>query len=89
LGGEPFDQIDGLEKLVINLKQQNYHLTIYTGYTLEELLKKNNYKIRNILTQTDLLIDGSFKRELAKNAGEYRGSSNQRLIFHPISREKK
>jgi anaerobic ribonucleoside-triphosphate reductase activating protein len=89
LGGEPFDQIDGLEKLVIDLKQQNYHLTIYTGNTLEDLLEKNNYKIRNILAQTDLLIDGSFKRELAKNAGEYRGSSNQRLIFHPISREKK
>lgn len=83
LGGEPFDQINGLEKLVANLKQQNYHLTIYTGYTLENLLEKDTYKIRNILAQTDLLIDGSFKRELAKNAGEYRGSSNQRLIYNP------
>jgi len=89
LGGEPFDQIDGLEKLVINLKRRNHHLTIYTGYTLEKLFERNNHKIRNILAQTDLLIDGSFKRELAKNAGEYRGSSNQRLILHPISRLQK
>ena len=37
------------------------------------------------LLQALLLIDGAFKRELAGNAGEYRGSSNQRMIFHPIS----
>ena len=27
LGGEPFDQIEGLEKLVKKLKEKNYHLT--------------------------------------------------------------
>lgn len=88
LGGEPFDQTEELEKLVMSLKQRNYHLTVYTGYTLESLLERNSQSIRNILTQTDLLIDGAYKREFTKNAGEYRGSSNQRLIFNPSETQK-
>lgn len=88
LGGEPFDQIEGLEKLVKKLKEKNYHLTIYTGFTLENLLSRNSRKVRKILADTDLLIDSPFKKELAKNVGEYRGSSNQRLIFSPFSNVK-
>jgi len=89
LGGEPFDQPEGLQILVEKLKEKNYHLVIYSGYTLENLLAQNSKSVNRILTKTDLLIDGSFRRELASNAGEYRGSSNQRLILHPISRRKK
>lgn len=85
LGGEPFDQTEALEKLVKKLKEKNYHLTIYSGYTLEDLLARNSESVRRILADTDLLIDGAFKRELTKNVGEYRGSSNQRLIFDPLS----
>lgn len=84
LGGEPFDQIEGLDSLVAELKEKDYHLTIYSGYTLEDLVSRRSSKIRQILSKTDLLIDGAYKRELAKNAGEYRGSSNQRLHFQPI-----
>lgn len=85
LGGEPFDQIDGLKKLVIKLKEKNYHLTIYTGYKLEDLLNRKSVAVERVLANTDLLIDGAFKREFTKSAGEYRGSSNQRLIFQPLS----
>lgn len=89
LGGEPFDQPESLQILVEKLKAKNYHLVIYSGYTLETLLARKSENINGILSNTDLLIDGSFQRELASNAGEYRGSSNQRLILHPISRRKK
>ena len=89
LGGEPFDQPESLQILVERLKAKNYHLVIYSGYTLEGLLARNSKSINQILAKTDLLIDGSFQRELAERAGEYRGSSNQRLIFHPITKQKK
>ncbi len=88
LGGEPFDQTEGLEILVEKLKSKGFHLTIYTGFTLESLLARNSASINRILAKTDLLIDGAFDRTLAKNAGEYRGSSNQRLIFNLILRQK-
>ena len=89
LGGEPFDQMEGLELLVKKLKISGFHLTIYTGFTLENLLSRNSESVNRILKQTDLLIDGAFDRALAKNAGEYRGSSNQRLHYYPITRKKK
>ena len=88
LGGEPFDQPESLQILVERLKAKNYHLVIYSGYTLEELLARESEIINRILATTDLLIDGSFRRELAESAGEYRGSSNQRLILYPILRQK-
>lgn len=88
LGGEPFDQTESLEKLVRKLKEKNYHLTIYTGFTLENLLARDSESVRLILANTDLLIDSPFKKEFTKNVGEYRGSSNQRLIFNPLSNAK-
>lgn len=88
LGGEPLDQPASLEILVEKLKAKNYHVCVYTGYTLESLLARNKESVNRILEAVDLLIDGAFDRNLTKNAGEYRGSSNQRLIFHPITRIK-
>lgn len=89
LGGEPFDQTESLEILVERLKDKGFHLTIYTGFTVESLLARNSETVNKILAKTDLLIDGTFDRTLTKNAGEYRGSSNQKLIFYPIKRQKK
>lgn len=88
LGGEPFDQAESLAALVERLKAKNYHVTIYTGYTLENLLARDVESVNQVLAKIDLLIDGAFDRNLTRNAGEYRGSSNQRLILHPISRAK-
>jgi len=89
LGGEPFDQTSSLEVLVEKLKEQGFQLTIYTGFTLESLLARNSESVNRILAKTDLLIDGAFDRTLTKNAGEYRGSSNQRLIFYPMREAEK
>lgn len=88
LGGEPFDQTESLLNLVEELKAKDYHLVIYSGYTLEDLLARESENVNRILAKTDLLIDGAYRRQLSKHAGEYRGSSNQRLIFHPITKQK-
>ncbi|MGB7208441.1 MAG: 4Fe-4S cluster-binding domain-containing protein [Pyrinomonadaceae bacterium] len=55
-------------------------LTIYTGYSVEALIGRKESNVDYILTHTDLLIDGPYIREFAKNTGEYRGPRNQRLI---------
>lgn len=87
IGGEPFDQAESLAALVVKLKAKNYHLTVYSGYVIENLLARENESVNLILDNTDLLIDGAFKGELSDSAGEYRGSSNQRLIFNPSLRK--
>ena len=80
LGGEPFDQPSAIAELITKLKDLDLHVVVYTGYTLETLRKKQDMRIERILKMIDLLIDGPFIRELRDGAGEYRGSTNQRLI---------
>ena len=85
LGGEPFDQPRQVAELVYRLKRYDLHLTMYTGYTLEALIDREDPNVDYILTHTNLLIDGPFVRQLSANAGEYRGSQNQKLILNPGS----
>lgn len=89
MGGEPFDQASSVAELVSRLKRHNLHVVVYTGNTVEELIKKRDSSIDYILTHIDLLIDGPFEPSLAFNAGKYRGSSNQRLRQTAITRSTK
>jgi anaerobic ribonucleoside-triphosphate reductase activating protein len=81
LGGEPFLQPEGLLSLVTALKAHGQHLALYSGYTLEELLSLTDPAVSQILDLADILIDGPFIKELSGNAGEWRGSTNQRIIY--------
>lgn len=83
LGGEPFLQPQGLLVLMQLLRQRGQHITLYTGYMLDDLANRNDRTIRRILELSDILIDGPFVKELSENAGEWRGSTNQRIIHHP------
>lgn len=83
LGGEPLLQPTGLLALLQLLKVQGQHITLYTGFTLEELQQRADVRIPQLLALTDILIDGPFVKELTDNAGEWRGSTNQRIIHHP------
>lgn len=80
LGGEPFDQPESVAELVSRLKDGGLHVTIYSGYTIEQLIQRKLPAIDYILTHVDLLIDGPFIADLREGAGEYRGSRNQRFI---------
>ena len=68
LGGEPFLQTKGLAALLRALKEHGQHITLYTGYTLEELRDMNDESVNDALTLTDILIDGPFVAELTKAA---------------------
>lgn len=81
LGGEPFDQPGPVAELVFRLKRLGIHVVIYTGNTMETLAKRRDPSVHYIITHVDLVIDGPFMHQLTVNAGEYRGSQNQRLIF--------
>jgi anaerobic ribonucleoside-triphosphate reductase activating protein len=80
LGGEPFDQPGPVAELIYRLRKHGLHLTVYTGYTIESLIRRKQPSVDYILTHVDLLIDGPFVTQLSQNAGEYRGSRNQRFI---------
>ena len=71
LGGEPFLQPEGLLSLVTALKAHCQHVTLYSGYMLEELLSRHDPVISKILDLADILIDGPFVKELSGDAGEW------------------
>lgn len=85
LGGEPFLQPDGLLATMLSLKERDQHITLYTGYTLKQLMSRHETEIRRILEITDILIDGPFVKELSANAGEWLGSTNQTITRRPAS----
>lgn len=80
LGGEPCDQPGSVAELVLRLKGHGIHVTLYSGYTIEQLIARKHPAIDYIITHIDLLIDGPFISEMRNGAGEYRGSRNQRII---------
>jgi anaerobic ribonucleoside-triphosphate reductase activating protein len=85
LGGEPMAQAAGVAALLHRLKSREVHTVVYTGYTLAALASRADPEIRVALENTDLLIDGPYLSALSRGAGEWRGSSNQRLIANPAS----
>jgi anaerobic ribonucleoside-triphosphate reductase activating protein len=78
-GGDPFfipeELLDFLKRLK---KDTNINIWTYTGYTFEELLKKDITK--KCLEYIDVLVDGRYDEKLRNPELFYRGSSNQRLI---------
>ncbi len=84
-GGEPFCQAAALARLGQKVHLAGGSVITYTGYTYEALLElaSKDSGIRELLEETDLLIDGPYVEKLRSLELPFRGSSNQRLI--PLS----
>ena len=81
-GGEPFCQPEPLAALGRMVRATGGHVMTYTGYVYEDLLEmaKTDPAIGNLLSVTNVLVDGPYIEELRDLTLEFRGSSNQRLI---------
>lgn len=81
-GGEPFCQAEAFACLGRGVKEIGLNITVFSGYTLEELqdMAVQRADVRELLELTDILIDGPFINELRDLTLQFRGSSNQRVI---------
>lgn len=79
-GGEPMAQAGALAMLSQRLHAAGLTVVCYTGYTLENLVERNEPGIDELLSCVDILIDGPYVREQATNL-RWRGSRNQRVHF--------
>ena len=77
LGGEPFENCDGLINLIKKIKT-NKSIWIYSGYTFEQLVKDE--KALELLSLVDVLVDGPFIDSEKDLNLFYRGSKNQRIL---------
>lgn len=81
LGGEPFEQAPALAELGQVIQKMGLSIMTFSGYYLEQLKEKNKPGTADLLTVTDLLIDGPFVEEELDTSRPWVGSSNQRYHF--------
>ncbi len=94
LGGEPMEPENQPEilSLLTRVRSEAPDSTvwIYSGYTFEELISPSHPECHtedtsNILSLTDILVDGEFVLEKKDISLPFRGSSNQRILDIPAS----
>ena len=86
-GGEPFCQPRPLSELAKRIHGKKLDITVFTGYTYEELANRHDPDVDALLAQTDVLIDGLFVLAEKDLTLAFRGSRNQRLIDLNRTRE--
>jgi organic radical activating enzyme len=97
MGGEPFDQIEGLSDLTVRLKNRGFHIVLYSGHPLDypaslpdgrivqslTHMLAGDERVLTALSHCDVLVDGPYLTRFRSDALAYRGSTNQRVIDLP------
>ncbi len=84
LGGEPFEQSESLAELSEKLRNENFSIMVFSGYTLAELkdTESAEYQPRlNFLETIDLLVDGRYEEDNLDIERPWVGSKNQKFHF--------
>lgn len=84
-GGEPLCQPQPLLELARQVDSLGKNVILYSGYTFEELLEKNDPDINGLLDHCLYLIDGRFDSSKKTLGIKFRGSSNQRILDARLS----
>ena len=83
-GGEPLCKENMPEVLdfikTVRKEKPNFNVWCYTGYTMEELVNRNDETTNNCLKEIDVLVDGEFVEAKKDPTLKFRGSSNQRIL---------
>lgn len=78
-GGDPLYQAKAFAELARRIKQETQkNIWCYTGFLFEEVRDKAPY--RELLTHTDVMVDGPFIQSQRDEDLPFRGSANQRII---------
>ncbi|MEF2920516.1 MAG: anaerobic ribonucleoside-triphosphate reductase activating protein [Acutalibacteraceae bacterium] len=86
-GGEPFMQCKSLAELAKECHKLGLNIMVYTGYTFEKLINgfEENRQWKELLENTDILVDGPFILSQRSLMLHFRGSKNQRILDVPAS----
>lgn len=86
-GGEPMCQPKPLIELAKMVHSIGKDVTVFSGWTYEELREMNDEDINALLDEIDVLVDGRFILEQKNLDLSFRGSENQRVIDMNKTRE--
>lgn len=83
-GGEPLckENVPGVLKFIKDVKEirPEFNVWCYSGYTLDQLIDRNDEETNKCLNEIDVLVDGRFVEEKKDPTLKFRGSSNQRVL---------
>jgi len=80
VGGEPFEQPEGLAALVDALPRHVSRL-VFSGYRLEDLRSRGCRYTDAVLAGLDVLVDGPYDASKPDDSRRFVGSTNQRIHF--------
>ena len=81
LGGEPLAHAAGAVALARELKRRGMSVMAFTGHAIEEARLMPDPAVAELLSLTDILVDGPYVRETPDNERRWIGSTNQRIHF--------
>src|SRR5262249_55963530 len=81
LGGEPLAHAVGAAALVREARLLGLTVMVFSGYTLEEIRGLSEPAAQELLSYTDILVDGPYVRELPDTRRRWVGSTNQQIHF--------
>ncbi|GIF63516.1 radical SAM protein [Asanoa ishikariensis] len=83
LGGEPFDQAEGLAAVASQVRAGGRSVLTFSGYThasLRRAAAAGRPGVAGLLAATDLLIAGPFQRDRIDHERPWAGSTNQEFV---------
>ena len=78
LGGEPFAHVEAAIGLARTARELGLSVMVFSGYTLEQLREDIQLQL---LSLTDILVDGPYVRDQPDAERRWVGSTNQRVHF--------
>ena len=81
LGGEPFLQARGLSTVAEAVQGIGLSVVVFSGFTLKQLQSESLPGSRELLTFTDVLVDGPYIHSRPDHERNWIGSTNQQFHF--------
>ncbi|ADH97842.1 4Fe-4S cluster-binding domain-containing protein [Salisediminibacterium selenitireducens] len=83
-GGEPFEQAQAAGLIAKACQKAGKDVWVFTGWTLEALLDRDDPATDLLLVNTDTLVDGPYEQNNPDTGPAFRGSTNQRILTGPF-----
>jgi anaerobic ribonucleoside-triphosphate reductase activating protein len=81
LGGEPLAHAAAGAALAQAVRDLGLTVMVFSGYTLDEARRLPDPAVAELLSRTDILVDGPYRRELPDTRRRWIGSTNQQIHF--------
>jgi anaerobic ribonucleoside-triphosphate reductase activating protein len=81
LGGEPLAHAAAGTEIARAAREGGLSVMVFSGYTLEEAQELPDPAVAELLSLTDILVDGRYERHLPDTQRRWIGSTNQRIHF--------